>query len=611
MINVYIGSEFRNEAPTDCRVLYVDAKRHFLWLWRPKREGGYGNYLAFLSPTGEAVRLGSLSAITDGCLALYRLNKDEFSKLKATDVETLANEPSAPIPQSVPLKQSLHTYIQAASGDADFEILNSIAWYVSSRLSPTENNLEHLSSTLTLADVARDQRTHTQPFIPRDQLLFDELTQTIEARRLVFVLGGIKSGLGEFIKQFTSLIVAQDPSGAHTADFNPSHFHDAHKFLASMDKSGLMGRLGADLETASVFASLGYGAYQSLFNASDTDHATLSAFIPHNANKYIEDFAFRYMAEFSEFVRRRTPTDFGNSGCQVESFLIFIGKLIEAAGRKDKLTVVLSFPGLTDWLREIRGQDVAEHTSRSLWAELRAFTANNYDAMSGQPKPGSVMHGYGYDVGILVEIEHLPLSEISEAFCRQSVLVMPPYSVEELSELWKRQMRETPSRRLLNDLILQTAGAPWFVDLLLECFKAAPAPPVGTDDATEKRLQGAIRLARIISASESPVPSLEKQQATWKRYVELLQSRMSPASLTDRKTLLNLIQAADVQKKIPKNTQAAEWLETGLIWLKNPDRKHSLAAFEKYPWVRTSPRAELIDAFINYLLQPKLHEAAV
>ena len=123
-----------------------------------------------------------------------------------------------------------------------------------------------------------------------------------------------------------------------------------------------------------------------------------------------------------------------------------------------------------------------------------------------------------------------------------------------------------------------------------------------------ERLKSASEYARNIVLNQAITPTqpqIERLRQRWGLYVEDLTSRMSAPTLTDKKTLLSLVLASDTKQSMPKNIQASEWLESGLIWLKHATRPHTLTAFASYPFFRTYPESELISLFIRSLTAPE------
>lgn len=611
MIKVWLGRrEVLHErvipVETDCRVLFVDCKANLLWLWRQNED--YGQHLFIEIDNEQRLDLG-YKTYTDGLLALYRIDEEAFARIRAIKAfEDWREEPTALIPGSIVLTQSLHEYIRMNDYEPDWATLRSIAWFASSRWQDIETEgLEHVLQNVTFEDVIRNHPAYVPRFVPRNPQLFEELRRVLEARRLVFLLGGAKSGLSSFLEQFKQMIVKENRGGLLPADFVPSVFRDVQSFVGR--HAEMFTRRNCEVDTTSLFCTLAYAAYDSLLE-SGTDPAVLSQLVPPFAPGNISEFALQYISGFA----RRPRTQ----GSQVEFFLIFVGKMLSLAGKTGKLTVVLSFPGLTNWFRETRGQNAAESLSRSLWKELKEFTLANYDAMSGQPKKGSMMEAYTDAVGIVVEIQRLPFPDINDAFCRQSVLVIPPYDNGELSAFWQQRTKTTPSRQMLDQIRHETGAAPWFVDLLADCFTVAILPVAGeeSEDRDMARLQAAIQFAKGIISGDPIARTqdpLERLRGRWKFYVEVLRSRMSSAALTDRTTLLDLTQASENRIKMPSNLQAAEWLESGLIWVAHPiqTQKHTLRAFELYPSIRTFRRAALISLFLDALLQPEVRQVAV
>jgi len=599
------GEVFQQSGPPGFP-LYLDEKAKLLWICLPKDCNA--DYAAW-PLTDPPLYLGSLSPIrTDGCLAFVELEPDPIETIeRVTHAESLTSAPP-PLPETIRPSQSLHEYV--ATADPNRDVLWSIAWYASTRIGEIRGNLTRALQGLTFEDLLKNHPAYVRRPIARSQYLFEELRHAVETRRLVFIVGGAKTGLSSFLDQFTSTLAAAEPRAAYvsTADFNPDVFKDIQSYLRSINQRGLVARLGCDSEVASLFIALAYAAYKSLLKSAGVDYTKLAAFVPMTAAVHSDDFAIQYISRSARHTTRTGET--GSGGSQVESFLLFLGELMAAAGRAATLTVILSFPGLTNWLRENRGEDMAMRVSRALWQELTSFTQANYDADTGKPKPKSVMDEYKHNVGVVVEMQRLSFAEISEAFCKQSVLIMPPMNDDEVTTLWQQRVRTAPSQRLLDLVRHQTGGAPWFVDFLLDCFEGVwPISGGTTEDQIFKRLEAAAELAKSIVLSQAGGTTRERDHdlmQRWTLYVEDLASRMSAQTRTDRTTLLGLMSASGMKAfKMPRNVPASEWLESGLVWLRHPTRKHTLTALALYPFVHTFPQAELISLLIRSLTTPQ------
>ncbi len=608
MIEVLLGNLVDNDprwSEIRGQLVYADRKHELLWIFHPRELKE--DYAGLLFDGTDYVRLGHLDvALTDGCLSLFRLETAQSLKIEGLKgFDSITNDPSKELPENIALSQSLHEYVHA--DDQNPDTLHSIAWYTSSRIATIKKDgLSRAFQSLTLEDLANHLPAYIRHFITRDPHLFEELRNAVKARRLAFILGGMKSGLSVFLDQFKNSVTAQAPVGDHvSADFDPGIFEEIQSFLDDINRHGLFGHLGCDLETFSLFIALAYAAYLAVLDADGVDHRRLALFVPPRAVRYSGAFASRYITQFEGHTQ---VGDIGTDGSQVEAFLLFLGELMANAGKKTgTLTVVLSFPSLTNWLREIQGHETAARVGRSLWRELKDFTNANYETLTGQPKPGSVMSRFGHDVGVIVEMRRLPLPDVGEAFCRLSVLTMPPFSNDELAILWQQRTQASPTQQILEQIRGQTGGAPWFVDLLMDCFDVLSATRQSAE-ATVEGLKSASELARniILDRAITPTqPQIEILRQRWRLYVEDLSSRMSAPALTDKGTLLNLVRASDTQLSMPKNLQASQWLESGLIWLKDPTRLHTLAAFNSYPIVRTFRQPELISLLIKSLTTPE------
>ena len=320
----------------------------------------------------DSILLGDLdSNNTVGRLAVLQLDSSQFSAIERsiTSLGSLA-DPQPQLPEGVAKNQSLDAFV--LGGSPDLTTLRTIAAYVSSHITAVpEDGLSRLLTRWTLDDVTRAHSDSAQGSVKRDPRLAEELKKVVQARRIVFINGGTKSGLSEFLEQFRNALTANAQAGAHlSADFDPNTFEDIVKILSNNEVlNGMLVRRGGDPEIAGLLMTLAYDAYTQLRASPRVDLKLLASLVPSRATAFREEFAFSYLRDFAAYADSTDHS--GRSHSQVEPFLVFVGKLMASAEGGGALTIILSFPRLTNWLYETRGDALAERVGRSLWEGVR------------------------------------------------------------------------------------------------------------------------------------------------------------------------------------------------------------------------------------------------
>jgi hypothetical protein len=278
---------------------------------------------------------------------------------------------------------------------------------------------------------------------------------------------------------------------------------------------------------------------------------------------------------------------------------LFLDELVRVGGRTDNLTVVLSFPTLANWLANTQTAAIATQVVRDLWRHLREFTERNYSTQTGSLKPQSVMAKKTAQVGVVVESRRVSFRDMGEAFCKKSVLLLPPFSDEEIIAYWKRRYKTSPAREVVEYVRTCTAGAPWFMRFLLDCFDMIDANGTTDADTNEKTLErlrsamdvcGDIVFERLQGSAATKYRSL---YLLWTTYRDTVKSRLSSAALTNLRIRDVFNTGNQVSFQITEVDQSPEWLESGMIWLRNSVRPFSLRALERYPYVSSHAPGEL------------------
>lgn len=614
-------NQFQDSKPVPAketgRLLFVDSVRNHYWISLPEEsliEKGF-NWVCLRPGDSSEVGLGDLTeGNSDGCLAFLTPEAKDIPKLNKLipQFSSFASAPASRLPDGIDMAQSLELYLHSKNPNP--EVLRSIAWYASSRITDNQHNC--LSNTLavwTFEDLSSSHPAYSKDPIKRDDALLRELKESLKRCCIVFLSGGAKSGLQTFLEQFQSGHVREDYSPLEV-NFSETAFREIYDMLTETTVFKDIfdfERGNGKAEIAGLLISLAYEAYTNLLADPKTDRAKLAKFVPPQAETSKGAFTFKYVTYLKEHLddHPNPSGDPGTCGSPIEPFLGFVAALLRHSNPSQSFTVFLSFPDLMTWLRKERGQPVANCVINFLWSQLGAFMSANFDASSGELLADSSIRKYAGTVSILIETHWLGLPNASNRFCSQSVLTMPPFSPNELSTLWL-QRTGTPAEgdRLLR--IMDTVGgAPTFVHLLLECFQC-----YGDEASLDTRLGNAITLAREIIRPETieqnvgvprvqdaKEPEVKRIRYEWKRYTRDLKRRFSEDSLHNTELVDGFRKAVQVNVQMSKTSQEEEWLESGLIWLKHQRLAHTLHALDRFPKVRTYPFPELVSLFIDNL----------
>jgi hypothetical protein len=588
------------------KLLYAEKDSRLFWVWLPEKMDADDNCAGARGNGQGTILLGDFDSHNkDGRLALLQLEPAQVTEIERvlTSLDPQASDLASALPSTIDMSQSLEAYVHSAN--PDLPTLRSIARYLSSQIkSVPEDGLSPLLTQCTFGDLPGAHPASARVYVQRDPTLAAELRKAVQERRIVFISGGTKSGLTRFLEQFGEAFNGQAPAGAHLrADFEPATFKEIVEILTKNEVfSGMLQRRSCDLEIASLLMSMAYDAYTKLTESASVDLQLLARFISPRAATVLEEFVFSYFREFDG--SSGSAVGSGSRKSQIEPFLAFVGKLMEAAGKGGTLTVILSFPGLTDWLNETRGETTADRVSRSLWRELGAFATTNYNPSSGVPRPDSSISQLAPNVGIVIETQRLAVQDVTEGFCKHSILMMPPLTRSELESLWQQRTRTLSTDDILECIEINTGGAPWFVELVLDCFEVSV-----TSKKLKDRLDSAILLAtNIVLGNDKllPSPEIDVLRKNWALYVNDLKRRFSRGALTNRQALFDLYRAANGAVKLSPTNQAAEWLESGLIWLKPKQGTHPLRALRTYPYVATYQTPTLISLCIDSLTETEI-----
>jgi hypothetical protein len=591
------------EGPNPAQLLYVEkTKRHF-WIWLPENMRPEDNSAAVPRVKLPPLRLGDLNTTnTIGRLVCLQPNEAVLSAIEnsTSTLDLYSTGPSTKLSAELDLSQTLADYLKG--GNQDLEVVRQIAWYASSQMSTTSvERIANIMETNTFNNLTRNHPAYTFRNVSRDPKLVEELRQAVDTRGIVFINGGSKTGLSEFLEQFKGIktsVVTHLP-----ADFDQAIFRQILDILRANDAlKKQLERRGGNCETVGLLISLAHVAYVRLLESPGVKVESLADLIHPDAVRDPSSFVIQYTNDLVHHRPERNAFDSLQS--QIEPFLAFLSKMIEAAGYHDTLTIVLSFPKLMNWIREKQGEETAVHINRFLWTELGTFANANLDAKTGKPIPNSVIAKYAGRVGLLIETRWLAIPEMNEGFCRHCVLTMPPFSRQELTALWKLRTGGEATEEILEIIKDNVGGIPWFTDLLLDCFQLTLPTK-----STVQRLRTAIELAaNVIKTPESdgPLDELKDLKGEWDLYSQDLKTRLPQEALTYTKALLDLTHAAKRQIQMPTGPYVSPWFESGLVWLRHEQGAHTLRALESYPFINTYQVPALVHLFIKALRESEV-----
>jgi hypothetical protein len=576
-------------------ILYFDRLNFQIWAWLPSAQPG--NYVGLGSP--EPIELGPVHREA-GNMIRVRLDSEQFMVAE----EKLGNEPLLwldPLPfEANDLDRlslqgiSVSAYLGVAQPST--QTLRCVAWWAARCHKIVERNgLEQWLAGVSWNEIATGVRSGNDVMIRRDAHLFTTLKQTIESRRLVLILGGIESGLTQFLDQFKEQLASLNPVAKQfTADFDIDRFNEMHEYLEQQQKDRrLEGLDPISPDTGAIFASLAYTAYQNIVDAPDTDSSGLSKFIRSSAATQPNVFMQKYLGELSA-----GGTQYSS---EVEFFLTFLCRLIDAADHENTITVLLSFPRLFQWLTTKLDVRTASRIVRHLWSDLKAFNRANYDSETGAPKAGAQVSNLTPKVGILVELRQLPLEDVATGFCKGSVLTLPPFSESEVQRMWKAKIGMPAQPETFSVLRKQTAGHPWLLAFLLDCIALKMANhPAGSSDVYHESLEQGVQLAeRLLSGTIPEGMPVNRLMDDIHPYLDTLARVLDHAVLSDRseRGMVGRGKPLDLIMK----PAFGKWFESGLVW--PTSTATGLLGFGQFPMCTVQQSGVLSDVLISRLMR--------
>jgi hypothetical protein len=594
-ISLYTGTPSEQREPVRGRgeLLYVDSRSKLAWVFLPQETQPTFGEISGAS-SAEPIYLGTfLAKNRHGALAYSLVPDAALSRLLA-EIPDLPGQPTVPDVAEV-AEALLGTYVSGPN--PDLEILRAIGWYCSRVDLQNARGLSEALNNLRVADVASALMADSAS-PARDGRLCDELWGVLNERRVVMLLGGDHSGLGEFLPQFVATIPGRAPSGGHfLVDFYPEIYRNLLEYLTIPANQSLMSNTRCDLPLACLFMSLAYATYRALLNSPSAKRESLQSLIPQTETSESLAFAITYI-HFLLLPLRENPIDRRRDEYSpVTRFLTFVARLLEASGTGHKLVVFFSFPGLTRWLTAKHGEEEAGEVARKLWAQLADFTLDNYDSGSGKLLPHSLLATSATNVRLLVEMRRPSLYLLGIAFCSRSILMLPPYSASELREAWRKRFSSVASDDIISMLSDATRGIPWLVEIVLVALDNTGHPsPMDLSAALES-------IERVVTKRFANSPSERRILLSVDYYVNSVIDALSDEARTDWTTLGHLNRLTSFRGRLPGGETYIEWIEAGLFWLKNPVATSSLRVFGVYPFVQAYPLPQLLNLILEMIKQ--------
>ncbi len=575
-------------------LLFIDTSQQGIWIALPPHVSA--NYASVALPDGNELRCGPIiAAYTHGPLTYIGLEADQIRALQAAldDFAVLAAPTSSALPTG-DFDQGLDDYLKTDT--VDTTTLRTIASQLPHFMRmDVSRSLADVLENIKIADVAERLARIDGRHVDRDESLFAELRDVLSRRRFVFIVGGVKSGLSDFVEQFQDAPATRLGGDMHIwADFEPTTYTATEEYVKQ--QGDILTAVGCDERIVSLYVSLAYAAYRRLLSSDGVNRDALMRIVP--AGDAVRGFTFTYL---NRMLKHKTTVRSNAHAAAVEVFLVFLSELMVAARESDALTVVLSFPSLMRWITDTQSATTATQVIRELWKQLKEFTEANYTTESGEPRPDGVMASFPSNVGVLVELRRVSFADLGDAFCKRSVMILPPLSDAELERLWYRRYQKQCDAKTLDALKTATRGAPWFVQFLLD---ACDLDHSETEPAA--RLEKAVKTCIAVMSAAPGVESggLATLVRRWRKYRLLVEKSLSSAARTDQAVVYALSDNAEKRFKVPEGELPGEWFESGLFWLRSPLRdlrKHSLHALERFPFVSTYQQGDLARALTDSL----------
>lgn len=438
----------------------------------------------------------------------------------------------------------------------------------------------------------RNVREIASASVERDERLFSELERRIKKTKFGIILGGRNSGLTIFLNQFRQRHAAQSV----TVDFDRHAFERISAILAKLPNTSL-GPVASGLHIEAVCATLAFTAHEALRRIA-ANNGRVGKFLEANGDMTPDTFAVRHVAEA---LRHKSPPPLERLLLRVDD----MAKHAEAQAKPPKILVFLSFPAMTEWVWD---QNMAAGGSirQELWANLAKFGTDNLDHngnLSGRSHLKEVSRA-----ALLIELRKVDLPALSDAFCKNCLLAVPPLSDHEVRKLWKQRTAKEMAPEVADEIRTIAGGQPFFVDALLRLVAAEPKLTTDPMSQSKALAQAYEQLLAVMidgngssaSANKDLERVLPRIRNQWRLYLAWLRLNLPPATLNNDGPLLQL-QKLLPQGGMPIVPEVSDWLASGFVWLRPPSGEASLHAFEHFPELEGHVFPQIVNELVAHM----------
>ncbi len=456
------------------------------------------------------------------------------------------------------------------AGRSDFE---AYARAVAEFAALSEPIADPLSLWLSKTPGARAQPSelHTLPGFSRAianrPALFDQLSNLIDDRCVVFLLGGENSFLREsFVPGFQSFLHGDPKHCDVSVDFDYRAFDQV---LTCMQ--GAATHLPI-VGLHSLFATLTFCALRALRQQSPKRNpiSTLSQVVE---SDQVELFLRVYNLNVGGVA--------GDRETCILAFLDNLGSSVEELGFKGKIVVFLPFNELEVVLSSREGSQLKQDAATHLFEALRRLAL----AIRKRKRP---------KVRLVFAARHLPLNAQTDDFIRRYVLPVPRLTNDELQGLVRTFFKNrSPAEPDVSVLAEWTGGMPWCAYLVFRCAHSLPTASTGENADPNALIVGACQTAARVLDDAFLLCQQEERADGSTRTAEIA---LAHNYLDTIRRIFEKVPAilgasdmfqgpgfAGVQRRFTDTEEA--WIETGLLDIRPCSGRdaHTLDSLRDYP----------------------------
>ncbi|MFA5033925.1 MAG: metallophosphoesterase [bacterium] len=423
--------------------------------------------------------------------------------------------------------------------------------------------------------------------------LFKPFLDLAKDRDVIFVLGGVGSGLNTFLHQFESSLDAF-PVLRIKADFDETLFETIRQ--ARIDhadgmKKYVRGPLGLDrLELKCLFATLAYVTHRAL--CQDAQAAGLvDAVISKELAEEPVKFAHWY------FVSSRVMDH-----AELLPIVTYFFQTLErmACAIDQKVVVLMPWKALARCL-ETRAPDDLKKIAKELWQALGSVV-----------KPQQKYEHVCFVVGVgEIALEYARLEKAAVARC---VWPLPPLNNQETQLLLEAvcpPLDRDHNAESVALLVEWTGGVPWLTRVVLSLLQTefARHDPVKVDvEAAKRMLDASLRATEVALTNGGREPIRKDVE----KYVGAIQLALGDGQTTDYQ-IVDAWRAASHKRNRGYDIDSPRieaFVASGLVWLDgNPwDSKAQDYVFRRYPTVYFKPASRLAEVIYRHVTDQQIRD---